>query len=121
MFVAFGVVVWVAAVRDPSTSLGGFVFLGLWSVAALVGGTGLFRTRVTLSSEGVTARCFRTRVVPWDEVEAIDVSRATRMRVKLGGGGVVRPVLLTNSGGRFRLPITAGLNWPAGGAETRAT
>src|SRR3954468_14954115 len=83
---------WYFAVTQ--TDRGGQIFLALWSTAAIAGLVASFRTRLTLSATGIEARCFRSRTLGWEQVAAIDVSRGTRARVSLGGGGVVRTVLL---------------------------
>lgn len=108
--VGFGGLCWVLAFRDPSMSMGGLAFLAVWSAGVLVGSLSGFTSRVILDARGVTARCFRTRELRWDQVDAVDVSRATRFHARLGGRGLVKPVLVTVSGDRFRLPITTGLS-----------
>lgn len=108
--VGFGGLFWVLALGDPSTTLGALVFLSTWSAGVVVGAISGFTSRVTLDARGVRARCLRTRELRWDQIEAVDVSRATRWRARLGGRGVAKPVLVTVSGDRFRLPIITGMS-----------
>lgn len=48
--VGFGGLFWVLALRDPSMSMGGLVFLSVWSAGVLVGSLSGFTSRVILDA-----------------------------------------------------------------------